>query len=75
MSGPPRGSRQALRQGRPATTTATAVSFKADYAKSLIMESGSSERAPISDWQRRREFRALHNHRVFRKLIRESGAR
>jgi hypothetical protein len=25
---------------------------KADYAKSLIMESSESERTPIADWQR-----------------------
>jgi hypothetical protein len=37
MSGPPRGSRQALRQGRPATTTATAVSFNGHYDQCLFM--------------------------------------
>jgi len=38
------------------------MSLSGTYAKSLIMESGSSEPVPLADWRGRREFRALHKN-------------
>ncbi|MGF6855962.1 hypothetical protein OKW29_004873 [Paraburkholderia sp. CI3] len=48
---------------------------KADYAKSLIMESSwpAPPREPMGSGQF--EFQPLHNYSAFRKLISESGAR
>ncbi|MGF6468863.1 hypothetical protein QFZ89_004086 [Paraburkholderia youngii] len=47
----------------------------ADYAKSLIMESGILEFGGRLIGSGELEFRPLHNYIAFRKLISESGAR